>query len=194
MFNDSVSGPNPSKSKKPSGHEKEQLLSILSNPAASESDWVKAAHNLGDYTHQPPKRKTTRKTVLTLLLLAGVAATGIFGYSNGWIPGLRPSAPAPVPAQVAEVDFNPYMTAMQRQIKSNWFPPEGDRTSGATLRWKLFKDGHLENLTVFKSSGNDEYDNACISAVEETTLEPLPAGAGDNVDIEFTFDYNVSGK
>jgi TonB family protein len=178
---------------KPSSKQKQHLLNVLGNPSATETEWMRAVNILGDYQHNPlPNRK--KKTV-ALMLLTGVSVSAIlmyFGYDNGWIPGFK--KPAPVAAAAADVDFSEYLAHMQRQVKRHWFPPRRDASTRTTVRWKTFKDGHIENIAVFNSSGDDVFDNSAVSAVENSNMGTLPPGADNDVDIEFTFDYNVPPK
>jgi outer membrane biosynthesis protein TonB len=47
---------------------------------------------------------------------------------------------------------------------------------------------------VYGSSNVPGLDDAALTAIENVTLSPLPAGAPDFVNVEFTFDYNVFAK
>jgi TonB family protein len=50
----------------------------------------------------------------------------------------------------------------------------------------------MSNLRLDHSSGLAIADQAALKAVENAApFRPLPAGAQDDVDIQFTFDYNV---
>jgi TonB family protein len=178
---------------KPSGKQKQHLLNVLANPAATEAEWMRAVNILGDYQHNPAASRKKKRVALTLL--AGISTTAIlmyFGYDNGWLPGFTKQAPPDTIA--APVNFDHYLANIQRQVKRNWFPPRRDASTSTTLRWKIFRDGHVENVAVYESSGNDVFDNAAVSAVENTDFGPLPGGADPDVDIEFTFTYNVLPK
>jgi TonB family protein len=61
--------------------------------------------------------------------------------------------------------------------------------------FKIAKDGRLLSCSVFKSSGLQSADNAAINAVKlAAPFKPLPTEyKGQNIDIQFTFDYNVFG-
>ena len=94
-----------------------------------------------------------------------------------------------------EPDFGPYMRELQRKIKLNWDPPKGNESKRVVLLFKIAKDGRLLSCRVFKSSGLQSADAAALKAVELTApFKPLPADfRGENIDIQFTFDYNVFG-
>ncbi len=94
-----------------------------------------------------------------------------------------------------EPDFGPYMRELQRKIKLNWDPPKGNESKRVVLLFKIAKDGRLLSCRVLKSSGLQSADAAALKAVELTApFKPLPADyKGQNIDIQFTFDYNVFG-
>jgi TonB family protein len=91
-----------------------------------------------------------------------------------------------------DVDFTSYMLDLQRRIKRAWFPPPNTQSRRVTVLFKIHTNGELSNLRVEKSSGLALYDNAALRAVENAApFRPLPLHADENVDIQFTFDYNV---
>ncbi len=174
---------------KPSKKQKEHLLNVLANPSATESEWMRAVLILGDYQHKPPA--ASKKKAAALVLLIGLTAAASFmycGYENRWFPGF--SKPAPI-TQAADIDYTPYLAAMQWRIKRMWFPPRADESTSAVLRWKVYKDGHVGNLKVYTTSGEEVFDQKAMAAVESAApFPPLPQGSTDDVDIEFTFDYS----
>lgn len=96
---------------------------------------------------------------------------------------------------IKEPDFGPYMRELQRKIKMNWDPPKGNESKRVVLLFKIAKDGRLLSCSVYKSSGLQNADNAAINAVKlAAPFRPLPPEyKGANIDIQFTFDYNVFG-
>jgi TonB family protein len=91
-----------------------------------------------------------------------------------------------------EVDFGSYMADLQRRIKRVWFPPKGNESKKVVVIFKVHNHGELSNLKLDRSSGLPIADNAAIAAVEHAApFLPLPPGAPKDVDIQFTFDYNV---
>lgn len=91
-----------------------------------------------------------------------------------------------------DVDFGPYMADLQRRIKRAWFPPKGNESRRFVVLFKVHRNGTLSDLKVDKSSGVSIADKAGLTAVENASpFKPLPDGAPDDVDIQFTFDYNV---
>ncbi len=92
---------------------------------------------------------------------------------------------------VKDVDFGPYMADLQRKIKRNWYPPKGNESIRVVSAFKIHADGHMSDLKLTQSSDIDNVDEACLKAVRESRFRQLPEGAPANVDIQFTFDYNV---
>lgn len=118
---------------------------------------------------------------------------GSSGYGNPGNPGGGGGAPGI--DSIREPDFGPYMRELQRRIKMNWDPPKGNESKRVVLLFKIARDGRLLSCRVFKSSGLPSSDRAALNAVELTApFRPLPADfRGSNIDIQFTFDYNVFG-
>lgn len=96
---------------------------------------------------------------------------------------------------IREPDFGPYMRELQRRIKMNWDPPKGNESKRVVLLFKIAKDGRLLSCSVLKSSGLQSADKAALNAVHlAAPFRPLPPEyKGANIDIQFTFDYNVFG-
>ncbi|QQR59866.1 MAG: TonB family protein [Candidatus Melainabacteria bacterium] len=90
------------------------------------------------------------------------------------------------------VNFNSYMSLVQKTVRANWNPPKSESSKHVNLRFKIFSDGSVSRLKVLKSGGHSESDAAAIKAVEKSTpFAPLPKYAPHSVDIEFSLDYNV---
>lgn len=90
------------------------------------------------------------------------------------------------------VDFWPYMAELQRRIKRAWFPPKDALSKRVKVIFKVHRNGEMTNLRLANSSGLTAADEAALKAVESAApFHPLPKGAPADVDIEFTFDYNV---
>ena len=119
------------------------------------------------------------------------------GYgTNGWgNPG--PGNPNGTPGvdAIKQADWGPYMRELERRIKRNWNPPKGDTSKRVVMLFTIGRDGRLISIKTLKSSGSPENDRAAKAAVELTApFKSLPVEyKGNNVDIEFTFDYNVLG-
>lgn len=99
-------------------------------------------------------------------------------------------------SQFNDINFAPYMKELQRRIKLNWNPPKGNESRRVVVLMKIAKDGSLLSLSIFKSGGTPEIDRAALNAVTDTApFAQLPyAFAGNSIDVQFTFDYNVYGN
>jgi TonB family protein len=94
----------------------------------------------------------------------------------------------------SEIDFGPYLKAMNSQIKQHWYPPKEHETNKLAVTFKVSKDGSLSHLRVGTSSNFPEVDQAGMKAVTDAApFDPLPPGAMP-VTVGFNFDYNVLAK
>lgn len=89
-------------------------------------------------------------------------------------------------------EYDTYMASIQGKIKRLWIPPKGDETRRVLAVFKVHRDGRSSNVRLTESSGTAAADAAAIAAVDRASpFPPLPKGSPDEVDIQFTFDYNV---
>jgi TonB family protein len=180
---------------------KDDLLKTIGNPATTEKEWLTACEKLGDY-EQPKTRKrgllligqaAVASAVLTALVYGGVTLSSL-NNSKQEPAQQKFSTPAPNPV-ASDVDFGPYMADLQRRIKHEWYPPRGNETKRVVAQFKVHSNGALSDVKINKSSGIPICDAAALKAVESAApLKALPSGAPENVDIQFTFDYNVWNK
>ena len=92
-----------------------------------------------------------------------------------------------------KVNFEPYMTEIQRTIKSNWHPPKAGNTRKTTAVFRVLRNGRMENPRIDSESGTLETDAAALAALNASApFPPLPKGSPRHVDISFNFDYNVN--
>ena len=126
---------------------------------------------------------------------SGKGSTYSPGGGNAGNPGPGNPNGAPGVDAIKEPNFGPYMAELQRRIKANWDPPRGDESKRVVLLFRIAKDGRLLSVKVVKSSGSQAADRAALAAVELTApFRALPSEyRGTDVDIQFTFDYNVFG-
>ncbi len=127
------------------------------------------------------------KKVLSTILILTVILTGVWNYSNAQQPKKQNTL------QVEEVDFGPYMSKMQKEIKANWNPPKIKTTKHVVLLYKINKDGTVPKSEILKSSGSKKMDASALEALNKSApFSPLPKKyKGTSVDVQFTFDYNV---
>jgi|GEM_PF-935891 len=90
------------------------------------------------------------------------------------------------------LDFAPFLESMQRRIKKAWFPPKGNENKRVVVAFQVARDGSVLRQKITKSSGVSSVDAAATTALRNAApFPPLPKGAPENIDIEFTFDYNA---
>lgn len=120
-----------------------------------------------------------------------------YSLGSGSVGNPSPGNPGEAPGidALAEPDFGPYMRDVQMKIKRNWDPPKSNQSKRVVLVFTIAKDGRLVNIKVANSSGIPSVDKAAIAAVEYSApFKPLPVEfRGSEIDIHFTFDYNVFG-
>ena len=146
---------------------------------------------------------------VVLLVFCGLTAAAV-GFMHWASTALKPQARELAPVDIekrmarkraADVQaaswgvYTPYMHEIQRDIKTHWHPPKGDKSRRVTVMFKVDRQGNLSNLKV-SPTGDDALDQSARQAVEDTAPFPhLPFETKDkDVDIQFTFDYNVYGK
>jgi periplasmic protein TonB len=126
-----------------------------------------------------------------------MGSTGQGGaYGTPGNPGANPygDRPPSIAAQ-ADLNFGPYMSALQRAIKRSWKPPRGSESNRIVVTFTVLANGRLSDLRIIQESVDPEANLAALEAVTRAApFDPLPNGAGSSVDIEFTFDYNVFQK
>ena len=126
--------------------------------------------------------------------IPGVGGAGTLGAAGNPPPNPYPNAPNSLAAK-KDINFGPYMEDLQRRIKRAWRPPRGNESKRVIVTFKLNRTGQLSDLILKVPSGLDVANKAALIAVQTAApFPPLPHGAPDIVDIEFTFDYNVFGS
>lgn len=91
-----------------------------------------------------------------------------------------------------DFDISPYLASIWQRIKGNWHPPRGIESRSCTIKFKVRKNGSVEAIQVWKSSGSTQADEAAELAVKTAAPFPeLPAEVHEDIDIKFSFDYNI---
>ncbi len=126
---------------------------------------------------------------------AAAAPTPTTGDTSGSATGGSPGGSAGG-GEGDDFDFGAYLAEVQKRIKKTWHPPRGAESQSVTLKFKVLADGTATNIRLVKSSGVSASDDAAKEAIANgSPFPPLPKSAGDDIDIKFTFDYNVfSGR
>jgi TonB family protein len=97
------------------------------------------------------------------------------------------------------VDFAPYTNHLVDSVKRNWYAQMPQEASAGlkgkvVVRFKIQKNGKLARTPMVESnSGNQQLDNAAVSAIRASTpFEHLPeAFKGPNIELRFIFLYNL---
>ncbi len=167
-------------------------------PSPNESIQVKQVEQFPiDFTteNETPIWKKEGNSLRGLLPLAPNPASSRNQYM---VPSPPPSAVSPVlvptaaSTPAAADNYGPYMGDLQRRIKRSWFPPKGLESKRVKVTFKVHSDGAMTDLSLVTSSGYAAADRAALLAIENASpFRRLPAGAPDDVGLDFTFDYNV---
>ena len=81
-----------------------------------------------------------------------------------------------------------YIALTRRNIKNNWYPSAASFENSATIILLITKNGTLLDSGIIVSSGNKDFDNSLMEAVEKTKFEPLPEDVNEElVNIDMTF-------
>lgn len=90
-----------------------------------------------------------------------------------------------------QIDYSDYMAVLQRAIKRAWHPPNLEASKRTVVIFDVHKGGEMSDLRIEQSSGSPLADESALKAVlDASPFQPLPAGAPDTEDIQFTFEYN----
>ncbi len=178
----------------------------LGDPNAPEHEWVAAAEELNKKEER--QKNTTDKELkkhdafTDKFLLVFFAMIIVLAGFALFIPFLHPIETPPIPQYVApppqqvtqDIDFKPYMEALEASIKKNWHPPKGDSDHVIRVKFKVHKNGEISDLAFDRMSHSPDNDAAAIKAILSSmpSLPPLPEGSPDNVDIQFTFEYHIT--
>ncbi len=74
-----------------------------------------------------------------------------------------------------------YIRNIQRKVERNWKPPVNDESIAVVLRFTIYANGRISDVSIAKSSGNSVLDNLAVRAVKlAAPFGKIPAGYGDN--------------
>lgn len=92
---------------------------------------------------------------------------------------------------MADIDFGPYMAALQRKIKGHWSPLPSDcqKQSRVVVDFNVKSNGAVSNIRLHTPSDSFTTNRAATQAVAlSAPFARLPKNAPESVDIQFTFD------
>jgi outer membrane biosynthesis protein TonB len=115
-------------------------------------------------------------------------------------PGSARASIGGISLSTTDWDFAPYLLDLKRRIKQKWIPPIAFTALGAVhgytwVRFRIFPDGHMEDMTIIETEGHDSLHRASANAVKGAApFHPLPADFPDKfLEIEFGFYYLLPG-
>ncbi len=77
---------------------------------------------------------------------------------------------------LSKIEFDHYIGSLDAHVKNNWALPEWMMSQGlnAEVYIKIDKNGHVIERKITKKSGNAEFDNYALSAIEKSNPFPPP--------------------
>lgn len=97
-------------------------------------------------------------------------------------------------------DFAPYLLDLKHRIKQHWIPPLAFTALGAIhgytwVRFRIYPDGHMEDLAVVEQEGHDSLHRASANAVRGAApFRQLPKDFPEPyLEITFGFYYLLPG-
>lgn len=96
-----------------------------------------------------------------------------------------------IQAQGSGPGFNRYLLLVQRLISNGWVPPQVDptiRSFQVIVKFRLYRDGSIKDVSIEQTSGNEYYDLAGKRAVLSARLPEFPAEMSEPyLDAHFSF-------
>jgi TonB family protein len=118
-----------------------------------------------------------------------VITTFTFAVSLGFTPTWAKPLPPQGSPQV-QVDYGPYNAYMQLAIKRQWRPPAGKGPRKCMTLFNVHRNGSISDARIKQSSSDADFDTASLNTLKKVSLKPLPEGAPETVDAQFTFVNN----
>jgi TonB family protein len=88
--------------------------------------------------------------------------------------------------------FDNYLSDVRSKIMANWFPPHGPQYSGGVGSLRIWRDGHVSNVSLKQTTGDSTTDASEVAAMESTkSLPPLPDGSAEYIDFEMPFRFGT---
>ncbi len=89
------------------------------------------------------------------------------------------------------IDMAPYVKHVEMKVKENWIPKNQKSSEKITVSFKIFKDGHVEDISVIKLYDRKMLDEIIKAINASEPFLPLPSEfGGEFVNIKLTFEYN----
>ena len=87
-----------------------------------------------------------------------------------------------------QVNFEPYMKDLQKEIRNRWQPPKHKERLYVKIFLRIDKNGETSNVKIYQSSMDTQADNAALNAVQSISqFKPLPKEfKGSSIDVIIT--------
>lgn len=123
-------------------------------------------------------------------------ATGTNNQIENNFPKQKEVQQSQVKNNAEQIDWASYMKRVERKIELNWIPKKESQDRITTIVFKINKNGELVSYKVLKSSGSKIADEIAIDALKiSAPFAPLPKEfSGNEIEVEFTFDYHKKAK
>ncbi len=93
------------------------------------------------------------------------------------------------------IDCDSYMENVQSRIKSAWDVPISEKSLSTVTTFSVDLNGKIKNIKNNKPSLRKDYNIAALKAINTVEwLREIPIGMKVDLDVQFTFDYNVYSK
>lgn len=92
-----------------------------------------------------------------------------------------------------QVNLAGYKSVVRYSIKRDWEPPASSEDCRAIAFFQIHRDGKISDLKIDCPSGDQQFDERCLSAIRKAFASPmfLPKGAPETLPISFTFEKTV---
>ncbi|HEY9755280.1 MAG TPA: TonB family protein [Oculatellaceae cyanobacterium] len=160
-------------------------------PMPASSPHHRASSPGGDDTAPPAPRAAAPGPSRNIQILTPVTGTGP-AHGTGVSPTRDIDDKTASKSTVKAPDFGEYMEKLQRRIRRAWIPPKSLASRRVVVLFKIHRNGEMSNLRLVSSSGAADSDQSALRAINDAApFFPLPDGADDDIDVQFTFDYNL---
>ena len=92
------------------------------------------------------------------------------------------------------------MEVLKKKVQDNWYNRVPQSARGpelkqghVTVEFSVERSGRVTDATIASTSGDEELDNAALTAIRKAKLPPFPSTIrGDHLTMRMSFEYNPS--